>query len=318
MKRMVVLGLGRISTRVAAGCLESRDMRLEGFCSRDIDKARAFCGRFGAKRAFGSIEELCRADGIDIVYVRTPNATHYDVVSRLLRAGKSVLCEKPLAPTEEEAHELFSLARSQGLFLMEAAKTAFSPLLTEVKTLIAKGEIGELRSIEASYAYDRLADDPNPDLWIYGPGGGCSLDIGVYPACLAHILAPSLAVGYRVAHDVLEPYDVDFGMRAYVEYEGGVTAQLSASWLCDVPNKGSATLHGTKGYVEIPAYWKASVAVVRTASESRELRVESASDFSPEIDETARCLEQGVSQSSRWGERETTEVLRLVRAGCDC
>lgn len=311
MKNMVICGLGYISNRVAHGCMLAKSMNLYGVQSRSIDKARSTAERLGAERAYGSFEEVLGDPAVDLVYLCTPNGTHAHMAEQALKAGKAVVSEKPLASNTEEVSRLFAIARETGCLLMEAEKTAFSPLVAKLREIIASGAIGELTSIEATYAYDRLAEGTDPSHWIYGEAGGCALDIGVYPACFANAIAGSSINKVDVVRDYLAPYTVDFGVRAHALYESGVIASIASSWCYDLPGKGGAYIHGTKGFIEVPAYWKSSKAIVHTAWETYAVCVEMASDFEPEIEAAARALEQGLCEVPGMGERETCAIYQL-------
>lgn len=313
MKNMVICGLGYISSRVAEGCLLARGMRLYGLCSQSLEKAQIAADRYDVQTAYGSYAEVLEDPMVDAVYLCTPNGTHVAMARQALLAGKSVICEKPLAPNTTEARELFSLARERGVLLMEAVKTVFSPLLHAVREQVRAGAIGDLYLIEADYCYDMAKAGKQPSDWIFGPGGGCSLDIGVYPAALALLFAEAPTAQCTTAKRTLG-YPVDAGMQALVEFQNGVVAHLASSWLRDVPDKGSATLSGTRGTVRIPAYWKAREAYLTCGGEQRTITADFESDFTPEIEAAAAAMDQGLSEVPGVGERETLVILRML--GC--
>ena len=312
MRNMVICGCGYISGRVADGCKAAQGMRLYGFQSRRLERARDAVRLHGATVAYGSFEDVLADPAVDFVYLCTPNGTHVAMARQALLAGKAVICEKPLSPTVDEARELFSLARAKGVLLMEAAKTLASPLLLKVRESVRAGSIGELYGIEADYCYDMASTGKLLDEWVFGHGGGCALDIGVYPAALACLFATAPVADAKVVHRSFG-YPVDADLEALVEYEDGLVARLSASWMRDVPGKGAATLLGTRGRIEIPAYWKAREAAVICADGTCEtISVEFASDFTPEIEAAAAAMERGLTECPGLGEAETLAILSIV------
>ena len=114
MKRIVVMGLGGISSRVAEGCARAKNVEFYGFCSRQRSRAEAACRAWGAQKAFEGIKELFLDPLIDVIYVCTPSNTHVSIVQELLAHGLNVICEKPLAPNAREAAALFEAARANG------------------------------------------------------------------------------------------------------------------------------------------------------------------------------------------------------------
>lgn len=311
MKNMVICGLGYISNRVAEGCLAAEGMRLYGFQSRSLEKAQAAMGRFGAEAAYGSFEDVLADTAVDCVYLCTPNDMHVDMTRQALCAGKAVICEKPLAPTAKDAWQLFALAAEQGVLLMEAAKTLASPLLLKVRDAVRDGIIGKLSAIEANYCYDMSTVGKESDDWIFGPCGGCALDIGVYPAALACLFAEAPTIDVKIVRRDFG-YPVNADMEAFIEYEDGLTAHLCASWLRDVPGKGTATLYGTEGVIEIPMYWKTHEAHVTTGGKTSIISAEFPSDFTPEIESAAAAMEQGLCEVPGMGREETISILVVV------
>lgn len=312
MKNMVICGLGYISGRVAEGCLAAQGMRLYGFQSRSLEKAQSAAETYDAVAAYGSYEEVLADSEIDCVYLCTPNAMHVEMARQALLAGKSVICEKPLAPTVEDARQLFALAREQGVLLMEAAKTLASPLLLEVRDAMRAGAIGEFYGIEADYCYDMAGTGKGLGDWIFGSAGGCALDIGVYPAALATLFAEAPVSDAKIVHRSFG-YPVDADLEALVEYEVDLVAHLSASWMRDVHGKGSATLYGTEGTIEIPAYWKAREAtVIHSDGTCETISAAFPSDFTPEIEAAASAMEQGLCEVPGMGAAETLAILSIV------
>lgn len=313
MKRIVVMGLGGISSRVAEGCARAKNVEFYGFCSRQRSRAEAACRAWGAQKAFEGIQELFLDPLIDVIYVCTPSNTHVSIVQELLAHGLNVICEKPLAPNAREAAALFEAARANGCFLMEAQKTLHSPLLTRVRSIVDAGTIGTIESIEACYGYDFFGSGLSSHTWLLEDGGGCSLDIGVYPLCFAVAVMGQLPLGFRTEHDCLEGYGVDFGMRSILEYRGGVTAHVWSTWLHDISDKGWGVVKGSRGYIYVPAYWKGSSAyLTKRNGERTEIRVEFASDFVPEIENAVSCMDHALCACPGCGERETLGMLEIA------
>ena len=122
-------------------------------------------------------ELLARAD-IDAVYVPLPISMHVEWTLRAIAAGKHVLCEKPMAANADEAARIASAAEGTGLIVAEAMHFRYHPLVERVRSLLEAGEIGELRSIDASFSAYLPFDDFRFD---YRTGGGGTIVMGCYP-----------------------------------------------------------------------------------------------------------------------------------------
>ena len=146
-----VLGTAYIFERdTAEGMKQAENCELYAIAGRSMEKAEAFKEKYGFQKAYGSYEELLLDPQVEAVYIPLPNTMHYEWTIRALKAKKHVLCEKPLAPTAEEAQRMFETAREQKVFLMEAFAYQHSPYIAEIHKELENGTIGEVRYMEAA------------------------------------------------------------------------------------------------------------------------------------------------------------------------
>ncbi|CCG88538.1 Gfo/Idh/MocA family protein [Erwinia piriflorinigrans] len=134
----------------------------------DIDavRGREFGANLGisAARCYDNYEQLLaeeakREDGIEVVTIATPNGTHYEITKAALNAGIHVICEKPLFFTTEQARQIKQLAESKGLVVGVTYGYSGHPLLMQMRAMIAKGEIGDVRMVELQYTHGFSAND---------------------------------------------------------------------------------------------------------------------------------------------------------------
>ena len=164
------------------GMLQAENCEMYAIAGRSMEKAEAFKEKYGFQKAYGSYEELLTDPEVEAVYIPLPNTMHYDWTIRALSAKKHVLCEKPLAPTEAQAKEMFAAAEQNGVYLMEAFAYQHSPYLTAVREEIEKGTIGEVRYMESAYItsdYNKANIRMRKETL-----GGCTYDLGVYNSSL--------------------------------------------------------------------------------------------------------------------------------------
>ncbi|WP_338721326.1 Gfo/Idh/MocA family oxidoreductase [Devosia sp. XK-2] len=145
--------------------------------SRDAAKARAAADRLGIAKAYGSYEELFADPDIDAIYNPLPNHLHVPMTLAAARAGKHVLCEKPIALSASEAEQLRDIPKD--VVFMEAFMVRFHPQWHRAREIIRAGELGEIRAINAVFTYHNV--DPGNVRNQADIGGGGIMDIGCYP-----------------------------------------------------------------------------------------------------------------------------------------
>ncbi|MDX2644843.1 Gfo/Idh/MocA family oxidoreductase [Streptomyces sp. PA03-1a] len=247
--RWGILATGGIAASFAEDLREMKDdAEIVAVGSRSLASARAFADRFDIPRAYGSWTELADDDGVDVVYVATPHSAHRVAAGLCLRAGRSVLCEKPFTVNAVEARELADLAKARGLFLMEAMWTYCNPVVRRLTELVADGAVGEVRSVHADFG---LAGPFEPGHRLLDPalGGGALLDLGVYPVSFAHLLLGEPDEVQAWAH--LTEHGVDDNTGMLLGYDSGAMAVLSCSLTADTAQ--TAVVTGSAGRIEVPA-----------------------------------------------------------------
>ena len=176
-----VLSTGHIASVFARDlALLPDEARLVAVGSRTADKAEAFARAHGFARAYGSYAELAADPEVEVVYVASTHNDHHASARLCLEAGKAVLVEKPLTVTPAEAEDLVGLARERNLFLMEAMWMRTNPLIRKAAAIVAAGELGPVRHVNASFGF-AFAGEASHRLLDPAQAGGAILDLGVYP-----------------------------------------------------------------------------------------------------------------------------------------
>jgi predicted dehydrogenase len=182
--RWGILGCGKIARKFASDLYLVKDAKLVAVASREQSTAEAFAREFPSQFVHGSYQALVENKEVDVIYIATPHALHYEHVRLCLQYGKAVLCEKAFTINLPEAKELIEMANEKGVFIMEAFWTRFLPHYLKMKAMISEGKIGTIKYVNAEFGFK-----PTPPVSqrIYDPslGGGSLLDIGVYPVFLA-------------------------------------------------------------------------------------------------------------------------------------
>jgi predicted dehydrogenase len=186
--RIGILGAARIApmalVRPARAVPEAR---VAAVAARDPVKARAFAARHGIDRVHASYDAMLADPEVDAVYNPLPNGLHCAWTIRALEAGKHVLCEKPIASNADEAARMAETASRAGRVLVEAFHWRYHPLAARMRQVLASGEIGRLRRLEAWLCFPMLL--PGDIRWRFDLGGGAMMDAGCYTVSMVRQLA---------------------------------------------------------------------------------------------------------------------------------
>lgn len=123
-------------------------------CSNDVAKSKA--GMLGIDRHYSDYRELLKDRQISSVHICSPNYLHYEMAKAALKAGKHVICEKPLAVSVAQAEELVELAEKSGLFNAVNFNIRYYPLMRQTRLMVDKGDVGEILAVQGSYLQDWL------------------------------------------------------------------------------------------------------------------------------------------------------------------
>ena len=243
--RMGILGCGRVSHRMPSEALVVNGVDVSSAFDIAPDATEHYASQHTGIKACGSKEELYQ--DTDALYISTPHLSHYQDIKDALCAGKHVLCETPMVLNKAQALELYKLAESRGLVLMEANKTAHCPAFGHLITLVKSGVIGEVVDIEASLSQllDKSGREFDPK-----QGGGALFEEGSYPLLpifkLMGIDYQNLNIYSRMENGV------DIYTRGVFRYP---RATCSFKVGLGVKTEGSLVISGTKGYAYVPAPW---------------------------------------------------------------
>lgn len=185
--RWGVLSTARIAQeKVIPGIQRADRCTIVAIASRDLDRARVVAERAGIPVVHGSYEALLADPDIDAVYIPLPNHLHAEWTIAAARAGKHVMCEKPLALSTTDAERMIQVCEAEGVRLMEAFMYRLHPSWVAVRDLVASGRIGRLVAVQSWFSY--YNDDAANIRNIREFGGGALFDIGCYCVNLSRLL----------------------------------------------------------------------------------------------------------------------------------
>lgn len=225
--RIGVLGAAKIARLFVDAVRVSRKVVVTAVASRDIDRASAFARETGVAVVHPTYEAMLHDPNVDAIYVPLPNNLHAEWSIRAARAGKHVLCEKPLAATAAEARAVFDAARESGVYVVEAYPYRAQPQTLKMRELLAANAIGKLKLIQASFGFP-LTDSANIRM---DPGlaGGAIMDAGSYPVSLVRTVTGIRPTRVFAVSQWGES-GVDLTTVATLEFAGGLLAQISCTF----------------------------------------------------------------------------------------
>jgi predicted dehydrogenase len=255
--RWGIAGTGRIAHSFAQDLRFVGEAELVAVGSRSAAAAGQFAQTYGIPRAHAGYDRLMDDPEVDALYIATPHSFHLAHATAALRAGQAVLCEKPLTLNPNECRTLMAVAAETGGYLMEGMWTYFLPAIQQAVEWVRAGRIGRLCHVQADFGYPQLPYDPARREYNAALGGGCMLEMGIYPvalACLFQPHDPDTMQGFsRYAPNGVED-DVVMSWRY-----PNATVTLATSVRCKLRNW--AYLIGDEGYIAIPDFWRASEAL---------------------------------------------------------
>ena len=297
-----ILGAGKIARTFAKAMPTSRTGKLVAVGSRSQESADKFAAEFPGARAHGSYEAVLDDPAVQAVYIATPHPMHVEWVIRAARAGKHILCEKPIGLNHAEAMQAVEAARQNDVFLMEAFMYRCHPQTARAWEIVRSGRLGEVRLIEAAFGFDTGAYQPESRLFRNDLAGGAILDVGCYCASMARLLAGA-AAGKPFAEPVqvkglgrLAPSGADEVAQALLTFPGGVQAHLITAIRLNLPN--AVTVTGSEAVLHIPSPWFGGHPIakleLRTKGKVEEIEITSEAPlYSLEIDVVGRHLADG-------------------------
>lgn len=305
-----IIGLGKIAQTFASDLILSKNSKLLGVASRDIENAQSFAEKLEAEKFYGNYQDLANDPDIDVVYIATPHVFHYEYTMMCLKAGKHVLCEKAFGMNEAQVREMTEEAQKRKLFLMEAIWTRFIPGTEKVLELIEQNKIGKIQQIRADFGF---VGDANPEKRIFNKklGGGSLLDVGIYPVYLSLLL---LGVPQKItAVAELTSSGVDSFMAAIFDYQSGEKAVLESSIQVQTPTE--AYIFGETGYIKMHSRFhhceKISIHQHNGAVETLEIKYKG-NGYLHEITEVEECLISGKTESLKMPHAMSIQLIQIL------
>ncbi len=270
-----VVGLGNFAVgQVIPGFVASHRSRMTAFVSGNPQKAKDLGARYGVNTFYdyANFDSIVHDKTIDAVYIVLPVGLHAEYTIRALKAGKHVLCEKPMASTPEECAAMIAAAKANNRQLGVAYRVHFEPNNVDVARRCTSGELGTLRYFTGDAGFNADPEHWVPHRWRLQKalaGGGSMYDIGIYAMNAAMMCVGEdpveVSAVYSYPHDDPRFKEVEGGVNWRIKFRSGIFAQGSSSYCYAGGTRQK--IYGTTGAIVMePAsdYYQQSVTLMPT------------------------------------------------------
>lgn len=306
-----IIGAGHIALKMASTLAALPRTHRYAIASREMRKAMTFAKEQGFERAYGSYEELMDDPKVDLIYIATPHAFHFEQAKACILKGKPVLCEKAFTANAAQAEELLKLAEEKQVFIAEAIWTRYLPMSRTIAELVRNGAVGTpyLLSANLGYAITNRERLVRPEL-----AGGALLDVGVYTLNFA-----AMVFGTEILSTTSTCVKMDNGLDAQdsitLVYPGERMAVLNCSMLARSDRQG--IISGDGGHMIIdninnPQSIKVLDGNYQTVAEYH--APSQVTGFEYEVNACIEALDKGLLQTLDMPHDETLRIMRQMDA----
>jgi predicted dehydrogenase len=321
-----MVGLGRISLQhFMPGCRQSQSSRVTALVSGHRDKAEKYAAEYNipAKNIYNydNYEQIAQNPDIDAVYIALPNSMHAEYTIRAAKAGKHVLCEKPMATSLKDSQAMIDACRAANKKLMIAYRCQYEHVNLRAIELIRTGKLGKIQAIESANGfYENVGE------WRLNgklAGGGPLMDVGVYSLNAARFLTGEEPVEFQAYSSVIDKdgrfNDVEENLSWTMRFTSGVVASCNTTYGANMP--GFVRIHGSNGMMHLePAFSYEDIRLqAHIKGEPAIDETDPAKDpaqFAREADHFAECIFENKEPKTNGeeGQRDMQYISRIYQA----
>ena len=262
--RVGIIGCGKIAqVRHIPEYAANPHAEVYGFYDINLARAEELAKKYGGK-AFASYEELLADETIEAVSVCAANHVHAEITIAALKAGKHVLCEKPMAVTLAECEAMVAAAEESGKYLMIGQNQRLAMAHAKAKELIEQGAIGKVLTFRTIFGHggpETWSIDPGSNVWFFDKtkaAMGAMADLGIHKTDMIQYVLGSKIVKTQAVLTTLDKKDatgnligVDDNAICIYQMENGVIGTMTASWTYYAAEDNTTVIYGTKGELRL-------------------------------------------------------------------
>ena len=262
--RVGIIGCGKIAqVRHIPEYVANPNVELYGFYDINQTRTEELAKKYGGK-AFASYEELLADETIEAVSVCAANHVHAEITIAALKAGKHVLCEKPMAVTLAECEAMVAAAEESGKYLMIGQNQRLAMAHAKAKELIEQGAIGKVLTFRTIFGHggpETWSIDPGSNVWFFDKtkaAMGAMADLGIHKTDMIQYVLGSKIVKTQAVLTTLDKKDatgsligVDDNAICIYQMENGIIGTMTASWTYYAAEDNTTVIYGTKGELRL-------------------------------------------------------------------
>lgn len=315
--RVAIMGLGSYGTRVADAMKDCKRAKLVGVVSGTPAKITAWQSKYNipAKNCYNyqNFDDIKNNPDIDAVYVITPNGLHKDFAIRVAKAGKHVICEKPMAINAQEGQEMVDACKQAGVKLLVGYRMHFEPKTLEIIRQRNAGDYGKVLFFQGLSGF--IIGDPTQ--WRLNKqlaGGGSMMDIGIYSINGSRYMIGEDPIWVTAQETKTNPQKFKEGVDETIQFQMGFPGGAVASCLStySLNNLDRFFLNGTNGYAELfPA---TGYGPIQGRTSKGELTAPHVTHQTVQMDEMAAILLDGKQPQVPVDGEEAVKDLKIIDA----
>lgn len=327
-----IVGLGSLAlNQILPAFGASKYCRVTALVSGDREKARKVAAQYGVPERslydYTSYDQLAQNPDVQVIYIVLPNSMHAEFVERGAKAGKHILCEKPMATSVRDCERMISACRAADVKLMVAYRQQYEPMNREIVKMVRSGKLGALKSYTATNGQNQ--GDPNQ--WrqrLALAGGGCLPDVGIYCLNAARFLTGEEPI--EVTGFTTQPKDdprfreVEESCIFTLRFPSGLLAACSSGY--GAHRSQFLRLEGEKSWAELSPAFGYNGLKLRTSTTVdghnvvAEPSIESRDQFALEMDHMALCVQKNLQphtpgEEGLQDQRITDAIYESTRSG---
>lgn len=326
--RYCIVGLGRISMQHFMPAIKnfSKLSRVTALVSGHRDKAERMAAEYGVPTSsiysYDNYDAIANNPEIDAVYIALPNSMHAEYSIRAAKAGKHVLCEKPMCTSVEDARAMIAASKSANKKLMIAYRCHYEPLHLRAAQLIREGKIGKVQAIESAFGFNIAKGEWRTNRKL--AGGGPLMDVGIYCLNTCRFLTgeePSAISAYSSVIDQDGRFaEIEENISWTMRFPSGIVASCNSSYGANMG--GYYRVHGSTGVIQLdPAFNYDKLALLANINGQEPITMSSPAkdpyQFVPEADHFAECIQQN-KESNTPGEEGLRDMELMTRIYDSC
>jgi predicted dehydrogenase len=319
-----VIGLGRIAEHFMAGVRNSSNSRIAALVSGHREKAERIADQYGIPRSsiysYENFETIGHNPEVDAVYVALPNSMHAAYTIRSARAGKHVLCEKPMSTSVADSEAMIAACQAARVQLMIAYRCHYEPTNLRAVQLIRRGALGQVQAIESAFGFNIGAGEWRLNKKL--AGGGPLFDVGIYSLNACRYLTgeePAQIAAFASTIDRDGRFrEVEENVSWTMRFPSGIVASCTTTY--GAPMEGIFRVHGSKGWLEVGSAFVYQGPHLRAEFSGTKLDepnpARDPSHFQAEAEHFSHCIQNGQPNTSpgEEGLRDMRYIAEIYRS----